>query len=102
MSDSLDFKDAGEGGNVHQECSPCNVESLKQMNALSRITSPNVPLDILTAPLSTNLLQSPGLCTLPHPNCPLTCSVANQRGIGAILIMARGVLRNANHTPTYP
>ena len=25
-SDSLDFEDAGEGGNIHKECNPCIVE----------------------------------------------------------------------------
>ena len=55
VSDSLDFGDAGKGGNIHQECNPCNVEPPKQMNVFSRITSPNVPLDMLTAPPSTNL-----------------------------------------------
>ena len=105
VSDSLNFGDAGEGGNVHQECNPCNVESPEQMNAPSRITSPNVPLDMLTilsAPLSTNLLQSSGHCTLPLPNRPLTRSIANQRGIEVTLIIARGAYRNANHTPTRP
>ena len=32
-SDSLDFGDAGEGGNIHQECNPCNVEPHEQINA---------------------------------------------------------------------
>ena len=100
VSDSLDFRDASKGGNIHQECNPCNVEHPGQMNPPSRTTSPNVPLDILTAPLPTNLLQSLGICTLPTPNRPLTRKVANQRGIGATLIMARGVPRNTNHTPT--
>ena len=72
------------------------------MNTLSRITSPNIPLDMLTVPLSTNLSQSQGLCILPPPNFPLTHSVVNQRGIGATLIMASGVHRNTNHTPTRP
>ena len=77
VSDSLDFGDAGEGGNIHQECNPCNVEPPKQMNAPSRITSPNDPLDMLTAQLPTNLSQSPGLCTLPPPNRPLIHNIAN-------------------------
>ena len=72
------------------------------MNAPSKIRSPNVLLDMLTAPLSTNLSQSLGLYTLPSPNYPLTRSVANQKGIRATLIMARGISRNANHTPTCP
>ena len=76
MSDSLDFGDVGELGNVHQECNPCNVEPPEQMNAPSRITSPNVPLDMLMAPLSTNLSQSLRLCTLPPLNWPLTHSIA--------------------------
>ena len=100
VTDSLDFGDAHEGRNVHQECNPCNVEPVEQMNAPSRITSPNISLDMLTAPLSTNLAQSLGLCTLPPPNRPLTRSVANQRGISTTLIMARDVPRNANHIPT--
>ena len=77
MNDSLDFGDTGEGSNVHEECNSCNVEPPEQMNASSRITSPNVPLDMLTTPLSTNLLQSPGLCTLPPPNRSLTHNIAN-------------------------
>ena len=76
VSDLLNFGDADKGGNVHQECNPCNVEPFKQMNVFLRITSPNVPLDKLTAPLSTNLSQSPGLCALSPPNRPLTCNVA--------------------------
>ena len=27
-NDSLDFEDVNEGGNIHQECNPCNVEPL--------------------------------------------------------------------------
>ena len=29
-SDSLDFGDADEGGNIHQECNPCNVKPPEQ------------------------------------------------------------------------
>ena len=101
-SDSLDFGDAGKGGNIHQECNPCNVELPEQGNIPSRTTSPNVPLDILMASLPTNLSQSLGLCTVSPLNCPLIRSIANRRGIGATLIMAHGVLRNANHTPMCP
>ena len=54
-SDSLDFGDASEDGNIHQECNPCNVEPPDQINASSRATSPSVPPNTLTAPLSTNL-----------------------------------------------
>ena len=77
MTDSLDFENVGEGGNVHQECNPCNVEPLEHMNILLKIMSPNVPLDMLTAPLSTNLLQSLRLCTFSPSNCPLTHNLAN-------------------------
>ena len=101
-SDSLDFRDAGKGGNIHQECNPCNVEPPKKMNAPSRTMSPNIPLDMLMAPLPTNLQQSSGLSTLLPPNCPLIRSVANQRGIGATLIMAHDVPCNTNHTPMRP
>ena len=102
VSDSLDFGDVGEGDNVHQECDPCNVEPPEHMNAPSRITSPNVPLDMLTTPLFINLAQSPRLCTLLPAYCPLTHSIANQRGIATTLIMAHGVPCNANHTPICP
>ena len=42
-SDSLDFGDAGEGGNIHQECNPCIVEPPDQINAPSRAASSSVP-----------------------------------------------------------
>ena len=101
-SDSLAFGDAGKGGNIHQECNPCIVELPNRINALSRATSPSVPPNTLTAPLPSNLQHTPGLCTIPSPNCPLTRSVANQRGIGHTLLMARAVPRNSNHAPTCP
>ena len=42
-SDSLDFGDAGEGGNIHQECNPGIVKPPNQINALSRAASPSIP-----------------------------------------------------------
>ena len=101
-SDSLDFGDAGKGGNIHQECNPCTIEPLDQINASSRATSPSIPPNTLTAPLPTSLQQSPGLCKVPSPNCPLTRSIANRRGIDATLLMAHGVPRNGNHAPMHP
>ena len=101
-SDSLDFGDVGEGGNIHQECNPSIVEPLDQINAPSRAASPSVPLNTLMAPLPSRLQHTPGLCIIPSPNRPLTCSVANQRGIGHTLLMARVVPRNSNHTLTCP
>ena len=101
-SDSLDFRDIGEGGNIHQECNPCNVEQPEHMNAPSRTTSPSVPLNMLIVPLPTNLQQSPGLYTVPSLNRPLTRNIANRRDIGVTLIMACGVPYNANHAPTHP
>ena len=92
----------GEDGNIHHEYNPCNVEQPKQMNTPSRTTSPSVPLNILTTPLPTNLQQSPGLSRGPSLNCPLISNVTNQRGIGATLLMARGVSHNANHAPMRP
>ena len=71
-SDSLDFKDAGEGGNIHQECNPYIVEPPDQINAPSRATSPKVPSNTITAPLPSSLQHTPGLCTIPSPNRPLT------------------------------
>ena len=101
-SDSLDFGDVGKGGNIHQECNPCIVEPSDWINTPSRATSPSVPLNTLTAPLSTSLQHTLGLCIVPSPNCPLTRSVANRRGIGHILLMARAIPRNGNHTPMCP
>ena len=101
-SDSLNFKDAGEGGNIHQECNPGIIEPPDQINAPSRATSPSVPPNTLTAPLPSRLLHFPGLCTIPSPNRRLTRSVANQRDIGHTLLMARVVPRNSNHSPTCP
>ena len=102
MSDSLNFGDASKDSNIHQECNPCIVESSDRINAPSRATSPNVPPNTLMAPLSTSLQDTPGLCTIPSPNCPLTCIVANERGIGTTLLMARDVPRNDNHAWTCP
>ena len=99
-SDSLDFRDADEGGNIHQECNAEIVEPPDQINAPSRVASPSVPLTMITALLSNRLQHTPGLCTIPSPNRPLTCSVANRRGIGHTLLMARAVPRNSNHAPT--
>ena len=101
-SDSLDFRDAGEGGNIHQECNPGIVEPPDQINALPRAASPRVPPTTLTASLSSRLQYTPRLCTIPSPNRPLTRSVANRRGIGHTLLMARAVPRNSDHTPTCP
>ena len=101
-SDSLDFGDAGEGGNIHQECNPGIVEPPNQINASSRAASPSVPSTTITAPLPSCLQHIPGLCTIPSPNCPLTRSVANRRGIGHTLLMASVVPRNSNHAPMCP
>ena len=54
-SDSLDFGDAGEGGNIHQECNPGIVEPPDQINAPSRAASPTVPLTAITASLPSRL-----------------------------------------------
>ena len=70
-SDSLDFGDAGEGGNIHQECNPCIVELPDRINAPSRATSPSIPPNTLSAPLPSSLQHTPGLCTIPSPNRPL-------------------------------
>ena len=102
MSDSLDFGDAGEGGNIHQECNPCIVEPPDEINAPSRATYPSVPPNTLMALLPTSLQHSPRLCTVPSSNRPLTRSVANRRGIGHPLLMARAVPCNGNHAPTRP
>ena len=77
MSDSLDFGDAGEGGNIHQECNPSIVEPPDQINAPSRAASPSAPPTTLTAPLPSRLQHTPGLCIIPSPNRPLTRNVAN-------------------------
>ena len=96
-SDSLDFGDAGEGGNIHQDCNLGIVEPPDQIYARSRAASPSVPPNTLMAPLPSRLQHIPRLCTIPSPNRPLTRNVANQRGIGHTLLMARAVLRNSNH-----
>ena len=101
-SDSLDFGDAGEGGNIHQECNPSIVEPPDQINPSSRAASPSVPPTTLTALLPSRLQHTLGLCTIPSPNHPLTRSVANQRGIGHTLLMARAVPRNSDHAPKCP
>ena len=92
----------GEGGNIHQECNPGIVEPPDQINAPSRKSSPSVPLTTLTTLLPSRLQHTPGLCTIPSLNCPLTRSVANQRGIGHTLLMARAVPRNSDYAPTCP
>ena len=102
QSDSLDFGDAGEGGNIHQECDPGIVEPPDQINAPSRAASPSVPPTTITALLPSKLQHTPRLCTIPSPNRPLTRSVANRRGIGHTLLMARAVPRNSDHAPTCP
>ena len=48
-SDSLDFGDGGEGGNIHEECNLGIVEPPDQINAPSRDASPSVPSTMLTA-----------------------------------------------------
>ena len=101
-SDSLDFGDAGEGGNIHQECNPGIVEPPDQINAPSRAASLSVPPIAITAKMPSRLQHTPGLCTIPSPNRPLTRSVANQRGIGHTLLMARVVPRNSDVASTCP
>ena len=54
-SDSLDFGDADEGGNIHQECNADIVEPPDQINAPSRAASPSVPLTTIMASLSSRL-----------------------------------------------
>ena len=98
----MDFGDAGEGGNIHQECNPSTIEPHDQINAPSRATSHSVPPNTLTVPLHNSLRHTLGLCTIPSLNRPLTRSIANGRGIGHTLLMARAVLRNSNHAPTCP
>ena len=73
-----------------------------RINAPSWATSPRVPPNTLTAPLPSSLQPTLGLCTNPSPNRPLTRSVANRRGIGHTLFMARAIPRNNNHSPTCP
>ena len=77
VSDSLDFGEAGEGGNIHQECNPGIVEPPDQINAPSRAVSPSIPPTMITALMPSRLQHSPGLCTIPSSNRPLTRSVAN-------------------------
>ena len=101
-SDSLDFGDVGEGGNIHQECNPGIAEPPDQINASSRVASPNFRPTTLTASLPSKLQHTPGLCTIPSPNRLLTHSIANRRGIGHTLLMARVVPRNSDHAPTCP
>ena len=99
-SNALDFGDVGKSGNIHQECYPCIVEPFNRINGPSKATSLSIPPNTLTAPLSTSLQHSLGLCIVPSPNRPLTRSVANRRDIGHTLLMARVVPRNGNHAPT--
>ena len=101
-SDSLDFGDADEGGNIHQECNPGIVEPPDQINAPSRAASLSVPPTTITASLPSRLQHTPGLCTILSPNRSLTRSVANQRGIGHTLLMARVIPRNSDVAPTCP
>ena len=101
-SDSLDFGDAGEGGNIHQECNPGIVELPDQINAPSRAASPSVLSTTIMTLMPSRLQHTPGLCTIPSPNRPLTRSVANRRGIGHTLLMARAVPRNSDVASTCP
>ena len=101
-SDSLDFGDAGEGGNIHQECNPGIVEPPDQINAPSKATSPSIPPTTITASMPSRLQHTPGLCTIPSSNRPLTRNVANRRGIGHTLLMARAVPRNSDVASTCP
>ena len=77
VSDSLDFGDTGDGGNIHQESNLGIVEPPDQINAPSRAASPSVPPNTLTAPLSNRLQHTPRLCTIPSPNRLSIRSVAN-------------------------
>ena len=99
-SDSLDFGDAGDGGNIHQECNPGIVEPPDPINAPSRAASPSVPLTTMMASMPSRLQHTPGLCTIPSPNRPPTRSVANRRGIGHTLLMARAIPRNSDVAST--
>ena len=101
-SDSLDFRDAGEGGNIHRDCNPGIVEPPNQINVPSRAASPTVPPTAITASLPSRLQHTPRLCTIPSPNRPLTRSVANRRGIGHTLLMARAVPHNSDVAPMCP
>ena len=100
--DSLDFGDADEGGNIHQECNPGIIKPLDQINTPSRAASPSVLPTTITASLPSRLQHTLGLCTIPSPNCPLTRSVANRRGIGHTLLMARAILRNSDQALMCP
>ena len=92
----------GEGGNIHQDCNPGIVESPDQINAPSRAASPSVHPTTITALMPSRLQHTPGLCTIPSPNRPLTRSVANRRGIGHTLLMARVVPRNSDVASACP
>ena len=76
-SDSLDSGDVGEGGNIHWDYNPGIVEPPDQINAPSRAMSPTVLPTTIMASLPSRLQHTPGLCTIPSPNCPLTRSVEN-------------------------
>ena len=54
-SDSLDFEDVGEGGNIHKECNPGIVEPSDQINASSRAASPSIPPTTITASMPSRL-----------------------------------------------
>ena len=101
-SDSLNFGDVGEAGNIHQECNPGIVEPPDHINAPLRAVSLSIPPTTITASLPSKLQHTPGLCTIPSPNRPLTRNVANRRGIGHTLLMARAVPRNSDVAPTCP
>ena len=98
----MDFGDAGEGGNIHQECNADIVEPPDEINAPSRAASPSIPPTTITASLPSRLQHTPGFCTIPSHNCLLTRSIANRRGIGHTLLMAHAVPRNSNHASTCP
>ena len=66
-SDSLDFGDAGEGGNIHQECNPGIVEPPDQINAPSRAASPTVSQTAITASLPSRLQHTPGFVQIHLP-----------------------------------
>ena len=69
-SDSLDFGDAGEGGNIHQECNLGIVEPPDQINAPSRAASPTIPLTAITASLPSRLQHTPWALYKPISQSP--------------------------------
>ena len=71
-SDSLDFGDAGEGGNIHEECNPSIVEPPDQINAPSRVASPSVPPTTITASLASRAAGSSTLQGFVQSHLPIT------------------------------